>query len=53
MATQKKFHPLPNGANLAKESFGGSKVSLGEMLPPEYGGKGADLKTQGTEPSVV
>ncbi|KAI1424902.1 CRAL-TRIO domain-containing protein [Xylaria sp. FL1777] len=50
--TIKKFHPMSNGANLAKEDFGGSKVPLGQMLPPEYGGKGADLKTQGTEPLV-
>ncbi|KAI3319269.1 CRAL-TRIO domain-containing protein [Xylariaceae sp. AK1471] len=50
--TIKKFHPMSNGANLAKEDFGGSKVPLGEMLPPEYGGSGADLKTQGKEPAV-
>ncbi|KAI0536810.1 CRAL-TRIO domain-containing protein [Xylaria digitata] len=50
--TIKKFHPMSNGANLAKEDFGGSKAPLGQMLPPEYGGKGADLKTQGKEPSV-
>ncbi|GAW11370.1 hypothetical protein ANO14919_007140 [Xylariales sp. No.14919] len=50
--TIKKFHPMSNGANLAKEDFGGSKVPLGQMLPPEYGGKGADLKAQGTEPLV-
>lgn len=43
---------MANGANLAKEKFGGSKVPLGQMLPPEYGGQGADLKTQGVEPSV-
>ncbi|KAJ3563074.1 hypothetical protein NPX13_g8326 [Xylaria arbuscula] len=51
--TIKKFHPMSNGANLAKEDFGGSKVPLGKTLPPEYGGTGADLKTQGTEPSVA
>ncbi|KAJ8113879.1 hypothetical protein ONZ43_g5045 [Nemania bipapillata] len=50
--TIKKFHPMSNGANLAKEEFGGSKVPLADMLPPEYGGKGADLKAQGTEPAV-
>ncbi|KAI0102707.1 CRAL-TRIO domain-containing protein [Nemania sp. FL0031] len=50
--TIKKFHPMSNGTNLAKEEFGGSKVPLGNMLPPEYGGKGADLKAQGTEPAV-
>ncbi|KAH8164429.1 hypothetical protein CIB48_g3801 [Xylaria polymorpha] len=51
--TIKKFHPMSNGASLAKEDFGGSKVPLGQMLPAEYGGKGADLKAQGTEPSVA
>ncbi|KAI1749801.1 CRAL-TRIO domain-containing protein [Xylaria castorea] len=51
--TIKKFHPMSNGANLAKEDFGDSKVPLGQMLPSEYGGKGADLKAQGTEPSVA
>ncbi|KAI0204406.1 CRAL-TRIO domain-containing protein [Astrocystis sublimbata] len=51
--TIKKFHPMANGTTLAKENFGGSKVPLGQMLPPEYGGKGADLKEQGTGPSVA
>ncbi|KAI0810022.1 CRAL-TRIO domain-containing protein [Xylaria sp. FL0064] len=51
--TIKKFHPMSNGANLAKDDFGGSKVPLGQLLPPEYGGKGADLKTQGKEPLVA
>jgi hypothetical protein len=47
--TIRKFHPMSNGANLARE-FGGSKVKdLGERLPVEYGGKGADLKSQGRE----
>ncbi|OTA95027.1 hypothetical protein M434DRAFT_29401 [Hypoxylon sp. CO27-5] len=50
--TIKKFHPMSNGANLAKE-FTESKVpGLGEKLPAEYGGKGADLKAQGKQPSV-
>jgi hypothetical protein len=44
---------MSNGANLAKEDFDGSKVAISEMLPPDYGGKGADLKTQGTEPAVA
>jgi hypothetical protein len=44
---------MSNGANLAREDFGGSKVPLGEMLPAEYGGKGTDLKAQGKEPAVV
>ncbi|KAI1818317.1 CRAL-TRIO domain-containing protein [Poronia punctata] len=51
--TIKKFHPMANGANLAKEDFGGSKVPLVNTLPPEYGGKGADLKSQGKEPAVA
>ncbi|KAI1074882.1 CRAL/TRIO domain-containing protein [Whalleya microplaca] len=50
--TIKKFHPMSNGGNLARE-FADSKVAaLGEKLPAEYGGKGADLKTQGTGPSI-
>ncbi|OTB05725.1 hypothetical protein M426DRAFT_319705 [Hypoxylon sp. CI-4A] len=50
--TIKKFHPMSNGGNLAKE-FADSKVpGLGEKLPVEYGGKGGDLKSQGKEPSV-
>ncbi|KAI0547038.1 CRAL-TRIO domain-containing protein [Xylaria curta] len=51
--TIKKFHPMSNGGNLAKEDFGGSKAPLLQTLPPEYGGKGADLKTQGTEPLLA
>ncbi|KAI1448846.1 CRAL/TRIO domain-containing protein [Annulohypoxylon stygium] len=50
--TIKKFHPMSNGGALAKE-FGESKVpGLGEKLPVEYGGKGPDLKANGTGPSV-
>ncbi|KAI1459914.1 CRAL/TRIO domain-containing protein [Annulohypoxylon moriforme] len=50
--TIKKFHPMSNGGALAKE-FGESKVpNLGEKLPTEYGGKGADLKAEGKGPSV-
>lgn len=50
--TIKKFHPMSNGANLAREfaAAGSSKVpDLADRLPAEYGGKGADLKTQGKE----
>jgi hypothetical protein len=37
--------------NLAKE-FGTSEVgALGEKLPEEYGGKGAELKVQGKQTS--
>ncbi|KAI1638305.1 CRAL-TRIO domain-containing protein [Biscogniauxia mediterranea] len=51
--TIKKFHPMASGASLARE-FADSKVpALGEKLPPEYGGKGPDLKTQGKEPAVT
>jgi hypothetical protein len=47
--TIKKFHPMSNGANLARE-FGQSKVKgLQYMLPAEYGGKGGELSTQGKE----
>ncbi|KAI1765070.1 CRAL/TRIO domain-containing protein [Hypoxylon sp. FL1150] len=50
--TIKKFHPMSNGGALSKE-FAESKVpGLGEKLPAEYGGKGADLKTQGKEPLI-
>lgn len=45
--TLKKFHPMSAGTNLAKE-FVDSKVGgLGDKLPAEYGGKGADLKSLG------
>lgn len=48
--TIKKFHPMSNGAGLALE-FSDAKVKgLGDMLPPEYGGKGEELKAQGKEP---
>ncbi len=48
--TAKKFHPMSNGSTLARE-FGESKVkNLVEQLPSEYGGKGGDLKAQGTGP---
>ncbi|KAK4198856.1 CRAL-TRIO domain-containing protein [Triangularia verruculosa] len=47
--TIKKFHPMSNGANLAKE-FADSRIAgLGEKLPAEYGGKGGELKTVGKE----
>jgi len=51
--TIRKFHPMSNGANLAHEFATGSKVkALGEKLPAEYGGKGGDLKAEGTGPLV-
>ncbi len=47
--TVRKFHPMSNGENLARE-FGDSKVKgLADLLPAAYGGKGGDLKTQGKE----
>ncbi|KAL7620193.1 Non-classical phosphatidylinositol transfer protein (PITP) [Parahypoxylon ruwenzoriense] len=50
--TIKKFHPMSNGGNLARE-FAESKVpDLGDKLPAEYGGKGADLKAQGKGPAI-
>jgi phosphatidylinositol transfer protein SFH5 len=48
--TIKKFHPMSNGANLAREMGTSSKVTgLGDMLPKEYGGKGGDLATTGRQ----
>ncbi|KIW71308.1 hypothetical protein PV04_03489 [Phialophora macrospora] len=52
--TIKKFHPMSNGANLAKEMATSSKVkALGELLPKEYGGKGGDLSTTGKQPALA
>ncbi|KAK4212604.1 CRAL-TRIO domain-containing protein [Rhypophila decipiens] len=51
--TIKKFHPMSNGGNLVHE-FGESRVrNLGEKLPAIYGGKGGELKDQGTGPLLV
>lgn len=51
--TIKKFHPMSNGGNLAVE-FADSKVAaLGEKLPANYGGKGAELEEQGKGPLLV
>ncbi|KAK0702561.1 CRAL-TRIO domain-containing protein [Apiosordaria backusii] len=51
--TIKKFHPMSNGANLAKE-FSESRIKgLGEKLPAEYGGKGGELKAVGKEPFLT
>lgn len=41
--TAKKFHPMTNGADLARE------FPWGEQLPVEYGGKGAELAATGKE----
>ena len=52
--TIKKFHPMNNGANLAKEVATSSKVKgLGELLPKEYGGKGGDLSSTGRQPALA
>ncbi|KAI1626612.1 CRAL-TRIO domain-containing protein [Exophiala viscosa] len=51
--TIKKFHPMSNGANLARELATSSRVKgLAEQLPKEYGGKGADLDAIGKQPSL-
>ncbi|KIV85511.1 hypothetical protein PV11_01201 [Exophiala sideris] len=51
--TIKKFHPMSNGANLAREMATSSKVKgLADQLPKEYGGKGADLGAIGKQPSL-
>jgi hypothetical protein len=50
--TIKKFHPMANGANLAKEFASSGVKALGEKLPTDYGGKGAELKVQGKEPAL-
>ncbi|KAL2016214.1 hypothetical protein VTK56DRAFT_4071 [Thermocarpiscus australiensis] len=50
--TIRKFHPMANGQNLARE-FAESKVAgLGEKLPANYGGKGAELAEQGKGPQL-
>ncbi|RDW95165.1 hypothetical protein BP5796_00928 [Coleophoma crateriformis] len=53
--TVKKFHPLSYGSSLA-----GELKTFGEQLPPNYGGKGQDIKTglsvkygQGTAPATA
>ncbi|KAK3949149.1 CRAL-TRIO domain-containing protein [Pseudoneurospora amorphoporcata] len=45
--TLKKFHPISSGTNLAREFVNTKVDGLGDKLPAEYGGKGADLKTLG------
>lgn len=40
--TAKKFHPMADGTNLAKEYVGKGEGELAEKLPKEYGGKGDD-----------
>lgn len=50
--TLNKFHPMSSGTNLAKEFVNTKVDGLGDKLPAEYGGKGADLKTLGKAPIV-
>lgn len=38
--TTRKFHPITNGANLAREF----PAAIADKLPKTYGGKGSDLK---------
>jgi len=40
--TTRKFHPITNGINLAREFPG----SVSEKIPKVYGGKGVDLKDE-------
>jgi hypothetical protein len=40
--TTRKFHPISNGANLAREF----PTSVSDKIPKAYGGKGADLKDE-------
>jgi phosphatidylinositol transfer protein SFH5 len=47
--TVKKFHPLSNGGNLAKEL----PDWVGQKLPEEFGGKGSDLKQFGKTVSLT
>ncbi|ETN40355.1 uncharacterized protein HMPREF1541_04632 [Cyphellophora europaea CBS 101466] len=50
--TIKKFHPMSNSKIMVNE-FGDSKVqSLGEQLPPDYGGKGDELPKVGKQPHL-
>ena len=48
--TIKKFHPMSNGGNLAVEFAESTVAALGEKLPANYGGKGAELEAQGKGP---
>lgn len=51
--TIKKFHPMSNGANLARELTTSSRVkNLIDELPQEYGGKGQDLSVIGRQTAL-
>lgn len=47
--TTRKFHPISNGANLAREFT----AALSEKIPKTYGGKGAELKDEGRTVPLV
>lgn len=47
--TTRKFHPISNGANLAREF----PTTLSDKIPRTYGGKGADLKDEGRTVPLV
>lgn len=47
--TLKKFHPMSNGAALAKEFAASEFPGLGEKLPKEYGGQGPELANLGKQ----
>ena len=48
-ATTRKFHPISNGANLAREF----PAAIAEKLPKTYGGKGPELKDEGRTVPLV
>jgi hypothetical protein len=47
--TTRKFHPISNGANLAREF----PASVSDKIPKAYGGKGADLKDEARSVPLV
>jgi len=47
--TTRKFHPITNGVNLAREF----PATIADKLPKTYGGKGADLKDEARTVQLV
>jgi phosphatidylinositol transfer protein SFH5 len=47
--TTRKFHPISNGANLAREF----PAAIADKIPKTYGGKGPDLKDQARTVQLV
>ncbi|KAJ5280264.1 hypothetical protein N7478_005636 [Penicillium angulare] len=47
--TTRKFHPISNGANLAREF----PAAIAEKIPKNYGGKGAELKDEARSVPLV